>query len=174
MRENIAYGCTKQGLIEELLEAGGLARKREQKPEKLSGGEKQRVAFLRALAREPEVLLLDEPLSALDSELRGWLQNEILEFQKRRGSSIFLVSHDLSEIFKLADYVLRLEEGKLVGKGKAEEVFLEQEGPSSNQNPLVGEVISLSEPVGGFRTCLVAGSTSIRRIALAEASLENL
>lgn len=97
-----------------LLHIFGLTELSRQKPYKLSGGQKQRVALARALAARPELLLLDEPLSALDSEMRSGLQDEIRKAHEMLGAVSFLVSHDQDEIKKLATSVIGLKNGKML------------------------------------------------------------
>ena len=82
-------------------------------PHTLSGGEKQRVALTRAIAREPKLLLLDEPLSALDPKTRFELQNNLVKFNKLTSTTIIFVSHDFSEIYRLADNIFELKNGRL-------------------------------------------------------------
>jgi len=94
-----------------------------QHPGKLSGGQKQRVALARALAAKPSLLLLDEPLSALDWDMRTSLQQEIRKAHELMNSVTLLVSHDLSEVFELASAVIVLKNGKMVKSGKPEDVF---------------------------------------------------
>ena len=81
----------------------------ERKPHQVSGGQRQRAAFARALASQPAVLLLDEPFSALDWELRWRLQDELREWHRTFGCTTLVVSHDLLELFRVADRVLRLD-----------------------------------------------------------------
>lgn len=84
-------------------------------PARLSGGQKQRLALIRALARRPDILMLDEPLSALDPAMRRQLQDELKRLHHEFGTTTFLVSHDVAEILRLADRVIRLENGRIVG-----------------------------------------------------------
>ncbi len=106
--------------ILELMELGNLSNT---KPHRLSGGQKQRVALARAIVRSPKLLLLDEPLSALDSTMRLKLQNELKIIHQTFEITSLLVSHDLSEIFKLSTRVLQINNGKIVGDGSATELF---------------------------------------------------
>jgi molybdate transport system ATP-binding protein len=94
--ENIAYGMKKKDSkkIKELLRIAGLEKLSETKPATLSGGQKQRVALLRALAREPRLLLLDEPFSALDPQTAAPLREEIKKLQKQDGITTIMVSHN--------------------------------------------------------------------------------
>lgn len=93
-------------LINRLIYEFGLDNLRKQKPDKLSGGQKQRVALARAIAGKPRVLLLDEPLSAVDEEMRKNLQEEILKAHRLFSTTTLLVSHDKSEIERLATHLL--------------------------------------------------------------------
>ncbi|SMD42229.1 molybdate transport system ATP-binding protein [Aquiflexum balticum DSM 16537] len=124
--ENLKFALPKgnpEDMIEELLETIGLKNLRDTKPNLLSGGQKQRVALARAMVRKPAILLLDEPLSALDTAMRNKLQDDILAFHKRFGLTTILVSHDYHEVKKMSDRVLVIENGKIVNEGKVEEVF---------------------------------------------------
>jgi len=109
--------------VEELLMLFGLENLQKQQPAKLSGGQKQRVALARALAAKPQLLLLDEPLSALDYEMRLSLQDEILKAHELLNSITLLVSHDRDEVRKLATTVLVLHNGKVKGIGTPLEVI---------------------------------------------------
>ena len=94
-----------------------------QHPGKLSGGQKQRVALARALAAKPSLLLLDEPLSALDWDMRTSLQQEIRKAHELMNSVTLLVSHDIPEVLELASSVIVLKNGTVVKNGKPDEVF---------------------------------------------------
>jgi molybdate transport system ATP-binding protein len=114
IRQNLEFALPKNGnknLIDELLDISGLANLQSKMPVLLSGGQKQRAALIRSLIRKPKLLLLDEPLSALDSEMRSRLQDYILQFHKQFNLTTILVSHDLPEIMKLSRRVLVLEQG---------------------------------------------------------------
>ena len=87
----------------------GLASLLQRKPHQVSGGERQRAAFARALSSRPAILLLDEPFSALDWELRWRLQDELRDWHRAFGCTTLLVSHDLLELFRVADRVMRLD-----------------------------------------------------------------
>ena len=107
--ENILYAQKKKEkhLAGELMEKFGLSEFSNRKPGKLSGGQMQRVALARALAGKPDFLLLDEPLSALDAKTRTLLQDEVLKAHEMQNTTTFLVSHDLAEVFRLAQKVLK-------------------------------------------------------------------
>ncbi|RAW02373.1 ABC transporter ATP-binding protein [Pseudochryseolinea flava] len=117
VRENLTFALP-QGeptrIVDELLDITELKNLQHKKPHLLSGGQKQRIALTRALVRKPRVLLLDEPLSALDSEMRAKLQDYILKFHAEFKLKTILVSHDLPEIMKLSNRVLVLEGGRII------------------------------------------------------------
>jgi len=119
---NISYGprtchyskAAARKRTEELLRAFGIEKIRDQYPDTLSGGERQRTAFARALALEPEVLLLDEPFSALDEITKEKLYRELESLHERLAVTILFVTHDRSEARRLADRVGVIREGRLV------------------------------------------------------------
>jgi len=127
--------------VDEILEATHLGQLAARRPDTLSGGQKQRVALARALVSDPGILLLDEPLSALDPEMRLRLQDEIASMQKRFGLATLLVSHDLGEIFRLSARVRCLEEGKIGRQGPPGQVF--GGGRLSNKIRLSGVVLEI-------------------------------
>ena len=109
--------------VEKLLVLFDLHSLRGRKPAQLSGGQKQRVALARALAAKPSLLMLDEPLSALDYEMRNALQDEILKTHDLLQTITLMVSHDIPEVVQLASLVMVLRNGTVVKEGKPEEVF---------------------------------------------------
>ena len=143
VRDNIAYaaGRGQDGWVDELLALTELSALAARKPEQLSGGQQQRVALARALARRPRLLLLDEPLSALHPALRHTLQSELLALHRRFGLTTLLVSHDIAEVFHLADRVLVCEHGRIVQQGTPQQVFV-GEGSRQNRLSLSAQVLS--------------------------------
>ncbi|MBO0768572.1 MAG: ABC transporter ATP-binding protein, partial [Solirubrobacterales bacterium] len=131
VRDNIAFGlrmrkvtrAARQKRAEELLELVGLAGSGGRYAHQLSGGQQQRVAIARALAIEPQVLLLDEPLSALDARVRVQLRGEIRQLQKRLGITTLFVTHDQSEALSLADRVGVMNAGRLEQIDTPENVY---------------------------------------------------
>ncbi|WP_343673192.1 ABC transporter ATP-binding protein [Chitinophaga sp.] len=114
VRENIAFALKKHEsmkIVDELLEVTGLTKLALRKPQGLSGGQKQRVALARAIAQRPALLLLDEPLSAIDRELRRSLQETLQEVHRRYHLTTIMVSHDVEEIVKLSDKVIHIANG---------------------------------------------------------------
>ncbi len=125
----------------EILEKMHIRELANRAPSTLSGGQRQRVALARAIAQEPRVLLLDEPLSALDAIIRGKLQDELKETHDTFGLTTIMVSHDRSEVFKLSDYALWLKDGKEYKKGAPKEIFLQKN--SSSKFSFTGELLAL-------------------------------
>ncbi|CAM3932137.1 ABC transporter ATP-binding protein [Kibdelosporangium persicum] len=111
------------GRVDELLDLVGLSGYQRRKVTELSGGEQQRVALARALAPRPGLLLLDEPLSALDRALREQLALDLARMLRKAGTSALVVTHDHDEAFTLADRVALMREGRIVQTGTAEEVW---------------------------------------------------
>lgn len=129
--ENIEYGmrmrkATREARRQrsmELLELIDLVDKRDAYPQQLSGGQQQRVALARSLAVRPKVLLLDEPLSALDAKIRKNLRSEIREIQKKFNMTTIFVTHDQEEALTLSDRVCLMNQGNIVQQGAPEEIY---------------------------------------------------
>lgn len=145
VRKNLEYGLSRgedPTHLEELLESMELTHLQEQKPQQLSGGQQQRVALARCLVRKPSILLLDEPLSALDPGIRFRLQDYILKMHRHYGLTTLLVSHDLGEVYKLSDRVVELSEGKIIREGIPSAFFT---GVDLGGNfSMAGEILSLT------------------------------
>ncbi len=146
VRENLQYALKDkkdEKLIDEFLEMVHLSELKSRKPEILSGGQKQRVALVRALLRRPKIFLLDEPLSALDLDLRLKLQDEIFALYNRFKIPTIFVTHDLSEIFKLAHQILMVERGRIIRSGKPPDIFGEE--MLSGKFKFVGRILALEK-----------------------------
>ncbi|MFQ3285199.1 ABC transporter ATP-binding protein [Natronomonas sp.] len=132
-RENIAFGieewseAEREARVDELLELVGLADHGEKSPEELSGGQQQRVALARSLAPEPQLLLLDEPFSNLDVDLRVEMREEVREILKKAGVTAVSVTHDQEEAMSISDRVAVMSEGQIEQIGTPEEVFQQPE-----------------------------------------------
>ncbi|QDS03968.1 ABC transporter ATP-binding protein [Campylobacter fetus] len=126
--KNLLFANNDKKLANELLNLAGLDEHKNSSINALSGGQKQRVALARALMRKPDILLLDEPLSALDNEIRQKLQDYLLKIHENFGMTIILVSHDVGEIYKLANVVYELNNGKMINIGMPSEIFLKPSG----------------------------------------------
>ncbi len=127
--------------VDEILEIMEIENLSQMKPEHLSGGQKQRVAVARSLMSSPKMLLLDEPLSALDSAMRLKLQDELHSIHQRFNITSILVSHDISEVFRLSNRVFKISLGQITDDGNPSEVFANQN--ISGKFKVVGEVLSI-------------------------------
>src|SRR6202035_3627582 len=132
VRENVGFGLELRGegteqrkiIVDEKLELVGLSQWAERYVSELSGGMQQRVGLARAFATDADILLMDEPFSALDPLIRDKLQDELLLLQKDLKKTIIFVSHDLDEAMKLGNRIAILEGGRLVQCGTAEDILL--------------------------------------------------
>jgi molybdate transport system ATP-binding protein len=122
VRRNVAFGGASTAEVDELLERFGIAALAAARPDAISGGERQRVALARALARRPRVLLLDEPLSALDAHTRSAVRGELRGLLAGLGLPVVLVTHDFEDAATLADRVGVLVEGRLLQLGTPAEL----------------------------------------------------
>jgi molybdate transport system ATP-binding protein len=144
VRENIVFALNKndnKNIVDELLELTGLTMLASRKIETLSGGQKQRVALARAIAKKPLLLLLDEPLSAIDNTMRAQLQTTLLQVHERFNLTTILVSHDMDEIIKLSDAIIHLEHGTIQQSTAPAEFFMN----GNNTQVLTGNIISIEE-----------------------------
>ncbi len=132
VRENVGLGLELRGenaaarktIVDEKLELVGLSQWAERYVSELSGGMQQRVGLARAFATDADILLMDEPFSALDPLIRGKLQGELLALQERVKKTILFVSHDLDEALRLGDRISILQNGRIVQTGTAEDIVL--------------------------------------------------
>jgi len=141
VEENLLYVNRDKNLAKHLLELTELEELKNRLPNTLSGGQKQRVSLCRALMNRPKLLLMDEPLSALDLNMRNRLQSEILTLHKEFGTTIIMVSHDPSEIYRLANRVLVMNHGEIIDDGTPKSVLLETSG--SQKFSFEGELLDI-------------------------------
>jgi iron(III) transport system ATP-binding protein len=127
--QNIGFGLSgrprqeRRKRTESLLDLVGLPGLGNRRPDQLSGGQQQRVALARALAPEPALVLLDEPFSALDAQLRVELREEVRELLRTVGSMVLLVTHDQAEAMSLSDHLIVMRDGRVVAAGDPREVY---------------------------------------------------
>ena len=146
VRKNLEFALKKKNEIkkvDEILKIMEIENLSNMKPELLSGGQKQRVAFARTLMTNPKMLLLDEPLSALDTTLRLKLQDELSLIHQKFNITSILVSHDISEVFKLSNRVFKINLGEIQQDGTPNEVFSNQN--ISGKFKIIGEVLSIKK-----------------------------
>ena len=122
--ENLLFIADDKDLAQNLLDKVELTSLQHQRPHELSGGQQQRIALARALMHRPKILLLDEPLSALDSDLRLKLQDDITSLHQEFGMTTIMISHHLSEIYRLAHRVIMIKEGKVIQDGSPKTLYL--------------------------------------------------
>lgn len=158
--------------VNELLALFGMSEFRKRKPTSLSGGQKQRVALARALARKPQLLLLDEPLSALDAEMRTTLQDEIVQAHQLLGVTTILVSHDLNEVFRLSTQVFCIENGSITRTGKPEEVF--SDNSISGKVQITGQIARIEKQDTINIVTVISGNNQIIKVIAFDNDLENL
>ena len=166
VRQNLEFALPKRAnpkgvdMLVELMELGDLQN---QKPNLLSGGQKQRVALARAMVGQPGILLLDEPLSAIDRSLRSKMQAYIRQVHEEFDLITILVSHDVSEMIKMADEVLVLEAGKLVQKDHPIQVFANTD--VSGKFQFTGEVIKVEQQEFLSIVSVLVGKDLVRVVA---------
>lgn len=141
--QNLLFVINDLELALRLLSLAGLTELQDRYPKTLSGGQKQRVSLCRAMMRKPDILLLDEPLSALDAKMRTQLQSKILALHKEFNTTTIMVSHEPSEIYKLSTRTIILDNGHIIKDGKTQEVLLKSQG--SQKFSFEGELLELKE-----------------------------
>ena len=136
VRDNIAFGLKREGKdkpaidarVEEMLRLTRLTKFAQRKPHQISGGQRQRVALARSLAKAPKLLLLDEPLGALDKKLRQDTQFELMDIQEKTGTTFVIVTHDQEEAMTVASRVAVMDEGRIVQVATPDQIY---EAPNS-------------------------------------------
>ena len=174
IEENIAFALPKnekRTWLKELLKMIDLENLADRLPETLSGGQKQRVALARAIARKPEVLLLDEPLSALDHSMRSELQDHIIQLHKKMELTTIMVSHDIGEITKMSDSVIHMENGAILKVGEPLSLFSNRE--ISGKFQFAGEILAIQASDVIFIVTVLIGK-NIVKVVVEEKAAENL
>lgn len=173
--DNVAFGLSVKGKekklinsrVEEMLalvELGGYGGRM---PSQLSGGQQQRVALARMLATDPRLLLFDEPLSALDRNLRETLKYAILDLQRKTHKTAIYVTHDQSEAFAISDRIVVMNQGKIEQIGTQTSIYLDPQTPFVAEfiganNCLEGRIAAMEVQAGVERTVIRAGELTIR------------
>ncbi len=165
VRENLIFALEKnqdKTIVDELITITELGLLQHKKPESLSGGQKQRAALARALVRTPDILMLDEPLSAIDYSMRQKLQDFLLTIHQKYNPTILLVTHSISEIFRLANRVMVIHQGQIIKDGSPVEVF----SKNNNHSDLMlrGEVINIEKVKDAIRLTILIGEDIIKYV----------
>lgn len=169
--DNVAFGlrmtsaCPENEIgkrVEDALNLVRLSSFLNRYPRELSGGQQQRIAFARAIVNRPKVLLLDEPLSALDPKIRLEMQSELARFKKELNMTFVMVTHDQSEAFALSDRIAVLSQGHLEQLASAEEIFQQPKTPFvadfiGQTNLIEAEVLEIKHPF-----CLVLSKSGLK------------
>ncbi|WP_297761393.1 ATP-binding cassette domain-containing protein [uncultured Muriicola sp.] len=166
VKENLKFAQRKgqtKDLIPELMEVMELSTLENRTPDTLSGGQKQRAALARALVQQPDILLLDEPLAALDAQISTKLQDYILQAHNNYGLTTILVSHDLGEIMKLTDTVVVMEQGRITKIGMPQEIFMNKK--LSGKFQFTGTVLSIEQQDVIYIVTVLIYTTIIKVVA---------
>lgn len=169
--DNLLYVKKDKDLAKQLLSLTDLYELKNRYPNSLSGGQKQRVSLCRALMKRPKILLMDEPLSALDPHMRLKLQDEILTLHKEFKTTTIMVSHDPSEMYKLASRVLVLKDGKIIDDGLPKDILLKTQG--SQKFSFEGELLDIIK-VDVINIAIVAIGQQIVEVVLSNDETEKL
>ncbi|UGU17883.1 ATP-binding cassette domain-containing protein [Sinomicrobium kalidii] len=166
IRRNLEFALDKKqdkNIVDDLINTVELGELQHRRPDTLSGGQKQRVALARALVRQPGVLLLDEPLSALDNTMRQKLQQHILEAHQKYGLTTILISHDIGEILKLSDKVYEIQNGNIIRQGTPSDMF--GLGKTSAKFRFTGEVIRIQKEDVVYVVTIRIGNDVVKVVA---------
>ena len=169
--DNLLYVKKDKDLAKQLLSLTDLYELKNRYPNSLSGGQKQRVSLCRALMKRPKILLMEEPLSALDPHMRLKLQDEILTLHKEFKTTTIMVSHDPSEMYKLASRVLVLKDGKIIDDGLPKDILLKTQG--SQKFSLEGELLDIIK-VDVINIAIVAIGQQIVEVVISNIEAQNL
>jgi len=167
VRENLEFALNKgqsPTIVDELIQIVALEQLQNRKPNTLSGGQQQRVALARALVKKPSILLLDEPLSAIDVAMRKKLQDYILLVHKQYQLTTIMISHDLGEIIKMSDKIFVLENGTITKQGLPMTVFTNQN--ISGKFQFTGEIIKIEKEDVIYVATLLIGNNIVKTVMM--------
>jgi molybdenum ABC transporter ATP-binding protein len=180
VRRNVGYGLLdlphseREDRVASILERFRLAPLAASRPASISGGEQQRVALARTLVCNPELLLLDEPLSALDARLKSLLLEELFDWQREHAVPMLYVTHDQAEAYSLSGRILVMEAGKVVADGEPRQIFSapvsREQAELSGYENLFGATVEEIHPDLGTMTCRLAGTDLLLEAPLANKS----
>ncbi|MCL6265734.1 ABC transporter ATP-binding protein [Flagellimonas myxillae] len=174
VKQNLEFALPRQGdpsIVKELIQVMELNNIQQKKPTTLSGGQQQRVALARTLVQQPKLLLLDEPLSALDLKTRLRLQDYLQKVHRKYLLTTILISHDIGEIHKLSDRVIVLEEGRVIRQGTPSQVFVNQD--LSGKFKFQGAVLQIEKNEVVYIVTVLVQNQMVKVIAQ-ESEIENL
>ena len=169
--DNLLYVNKDKELANYLLKMTELEELKNRFPQTLSGGQKQRVSLCRALMNRPKILLMDEPLSELDSNMRTKLQNEILTLHKEFNTTTIMVSHDPSEIYRLANRVVILNFGGIINDGTPKDILLKTKG--SQKFSFEGELLDIVK-VDVIHIAIVSIGQQLVEVVVSKEEVKNL
>lgn len=169
--ENLLYVKKEKKLAHHLLKITEMEELKDRFPQTLSGGQKQRVSLCRALMNKPKLLLMDEPLSALDTTMRTKLQSEILSLHKEFNTTTIMVSHDPSEIYRLANRVVVLNNGQIINDGSPKSILLKTKG--SQKFSFEGELLDIIK-VDVIHIAIVSIGQQLVEIVVGKEEIKNL
>lgn len=166
VRKNLEYALEKdqdKAIVNRLLDIMELDGLDKSTPHLLSGGQKQRVALARALVRKPEILLLDEPFSALDDAMRNKLQDYVLRVHREFNLTTLMITHDVPESIKMSNKIVLLEQGKIVKQGVPIDVFSKTK--LSGKFQFTGQVLEIKQEGFLYLVLLLIGTNIVKIVA---------
>lgn len=170
--QNLLFAKNDPAYAKELLEEFELLPHINKNAQLLSGGQKQRLAMVRALIGKPDLLLLDEPFSALDIKLKLKLQDYLLKYVNTHKVTLILISHDIAEVYRLTNKVCALEEGKMKGFGELDKLFLRSSG--SKKFALKARILKLEAAQNMVLVTLAIEGRQITKIVLSKLQAKGL
>ncbi|RXJ81579.1 ABC transporter ATP-binding protein [Arcobacter sp. F2176] len=169
--DNLLFVKKDKDLAIKLLKLTEMQELKNRLPNTLSGGQKQRVSLCRALMNKPKLLLMDEPLSALDPQMRVKLQQEILTLHKEFNTTTIMVSHDPSEMYRLSNRVIVLNQGLVINDGKAKDILLKTSG--SQKFSFEGELLDIIK-VDVIQVAIVSIGQQLVEVVISNDEAKNL